>query len=41
MEAEEKRELSHEPMPVYIPVFWAAVVIALFYLFLVVFKIIS
>lgn len=41
MEREERKELSHHPIPVYIPIFWIAVAIALSYLFLVVFKVVS
>lgn len=41
MEGEGKKVLSHEPIPIYIPVFWIVVVIALSYLLLIAFKIIS
>ncbi len=41
MEGEGEKELSHEPIPIYIPVFWIVVVIALSYLLLIAFKIIS
>lgn len=41
MEGEEKKELSHEPIRAYIPVFWIVVAMALFYLLSIAFKIIS
>ncbi|MDI6753495.1 MAG: hypothetical protein QME78_03775 [Thermodesulfobacteriota bacterium] len=41
MEGEEKKELTHEPMPIYIPIFWVVVIIALLYLALIALRIIS
>lgn len=41
MAREEKTELSHEAVPIYIPVFWTVVAIGGLYLFLVALRVIS